>query len=323
MTITRNAKKMVTSDHITQYWDLFVNRGAYCVQSPYPHPVSGRHYYFRPNGPGNTPADLTPNMVRLHLEGRLTLGIYAIDPDTQRCKWLALDGDYDEALSDLIRFHDYAVQEYGVKSALEESRRGAHLWVFGERPMLAQHCRTFAMNLCRKLKIPVKGTGPAEGVEIFPKQDTIRADEYGNAIRAPLGVHRKTGTRFWFADADGDVENQLVYLTGLPKLGEDRLGELVEGLLPKLTKAEELWVRQGKSSALGLDGTAGFQILAYVEPKARIGRNHIASCPSCTKIGRDTSGDNLMISVEEPWKYICWAGCTKDQIREALGTATL
>jgi hypothetical protein len=31
------------------------------------------------------------------------------------------------------------------------------------------------------------------------------------------------------------------------------------------------------------------------------------------------SGDNLAIAVEEPRKYICWAGCSKEMIREAVG----
>jgi hypothetical protein len=35
--------------------------------------------------------------------------------------------------------------------------------------------------------------------------------------------------------------------------------------------------------------------------------------------GRDRAKDNLAISVAEPHKYLCWAGCTKDQIRAALG----
>ncbi len=42
-------------------------------------------------------------------------------------------------------------------------------------------------------------------------------------------------------------------------------------------------------------------------------------CPSCAAQGNDRSGDNLAISVEEPRKYCCWAGCTKEMIRAAVG----
>ena len=37
---------------------------------------------------------LTDETIRLHLEGKLTLGLYAIDPSNQRCKWVAIDADY-------------------------------------------------------------------------------------------------------------------------------------------------------------------------------------------------------------------------------------
>jgi len=62
-----------------------------------------------------------------------------------------------------------------------------------------------------------------------------------------------------------------------------------------------------------------FQIMDHVEVRRKVGRNWIARCPSCAAAGRDTSKDNLAISVDEPQKYICWAGCTRDMIRTALG----
>jgi hypothetical protein len=62
-----------------------------------------------------------------------------------------------------------------------------------------------------------------------------------------------------------------------------------------------------------------FRILDYVQVRRQVGRNWVARCPSCAHAGRDRSGDNLAIAVEEPRKYICWAGCSKEMIREALG----
>ena len=35
--------------------------------------------------------------------------------------------------------------------------------------------------------------------------------------------------------------------------------------------------------------------------------------------GRDRSGDSLAISIDEPRKYMCWAGCSKEMIRAAPG----
>ena len=63
-----------------------------------------------------------------------------------------------------------------------------------------------------------------------------------------------------------------------------------------------------------------FSILEHVTGKKRkTGRNYFTRCPSCARQGRDKSGDNLAISITDPRKYKCWAGCTKEDIRAALG----
>ena len=41
---------------------------------------------------------LEPEDVRRHLAGEMTLGIYAINPETQRVKWMAIDADYRQTL---------------------------------------------------------------------------------------------------------------------------------------------------------------------------------------------------------------------------------
>jgi hypothetical protein len=89
--------------------ELFVNRRAYTIQFRRPHPEGGRYYYYRPRGKNGSPAPgLTLDMVRRHLAGELTIGIYAINPKTQRCKWMAIDADYRTALEDLIKLASVA-----------------------------------------------------------------------------------------------------------------------------------------------------------------------------------------------------------------------
>src|SRR5215472_13912020 len=86
-----------------EFSQLFVNRRAYTIQSRRPHPESGRHYYYRPKGQNGGPLPgLTLEGVRRHLSGELTIGIYAVNPTTQRSKWVAIDADYRTALEDLI-----------------------------------------------------------------------------------------------------------------------------------------------------------------------------------------------------------------------------
>jgi hypothetical protein len=67
-------------------------------------------------------------------------------------------------------------------------------------------------------------------------------------------------------------------------------------------------------------GEPEFRILAHIHtPLNVVGHNTVTRCPSCAEDGHDRSGDNLSISIEDPRKYICWAGCTSDMIRSALG----
>ena len=56
-----------------------------------------------------------------------------------------------------------------MDSALEMSRRGGHLWIFLAAPLLARQCRIYIYDLAGRLGVPVKGTGLADGIEVFPK----------------------------------------------------------------------------------------------------------------------------------------------------------
>ena len=65
---------------------------------------------------------LTDETIRQHLEGKITTGLYAINPSTQRCKWLAIDADYKNSIEDLLKLQYHLTQDR-VEPALEMSRR--------------------------------------------------------------------------------------------------------------------------------------------------------------------------------------------------------
>jgi hypothetical protein len=303
---------------VADYFRLFVNRRAYTIQSNRPHPRSGKHYYYRPTDKATGQGlSLTPDTIRRHLEGEITIGLYAINPATQRCKWVAIDADYHDALADLIKLGTCFKQD-GVVSALEESNRGAHLWIFMAEPLLARDCRIYVCDLALRLGIPVKAGRQREGIEIFPKHDALKLGRYGNAIRGPLGIHRGAGRRFWFDRAAQDIEAQMRYVNSLSKLTREHVARLIAGkampaqLAPPASKCEQKMTRH-------LVGQ-GFQILDRIKtPLHVVGHNKVTRCPSCAEDGQDRSGDNLSISIENPRKYICWAGCTREMIRAALG----
>src|ERR1035441_5446783 len=136
---------------VADYFHLFVNRRAYTLQSNRPRPDSARHYYYRPkNKKTGQGLSLTPDTTRRHLEGDITIGLYAINPATQCSKWVALDAAYEDSLTDLRKLSFYLRQD-GVESALENSRRGGHLWVFMAEPLLARDCRVYVVGLALRL----------------------------------------------------------------------------------------------------------------------------------------------------------------------------
>jgi hypothetical protein len=229
---------------IADYFPLLVNRRAYTLQSNRPRPESTRHYYYRPKdrktGQG---LSLTLDTIRRHLEGEITIGLYATNPTTQRSKWVAIDADYEDSLMDLLTLRLHFKQD-GVESALENSRRGGHLWIFMAKPLPARDCRIYVCGLALRLGIPIKGGKQREGIEVFPKQDALKPGRYGNAIRGPLGIHRGAAQRFWFEGPDEDLEQQMRYLSSLPKMTSEQLARLIAGraipsqLIPPEPKAE-------------------------------------------------------------------------------------
>ena len=264
---------------VREYFRLFVNRRAFTIQSQEPHLESGRHYYFRPKEKRTgKPISLTDRTLKQHLEGEITIALYAINPASQRCKWVAIDADYKDSMEDLLKLQ-YYLQEDKVEAALEMSKRGGHLWIFFEKPQLARECRIYIYDLALRLKVPVKGAGLVEGIEVFPKHNELRAGEFGNAIRGPLGIHRGAKRRFWFYGADYTLEQQMAYLKGLRKVTEEGLHRFIAGkIVPDALIGERRdgeHVRPYRGS-----NVREFRILDHISSKLRkVGRNYVTRLP--------------------------------------------
>jgi hypothetical protein len=227
---------------------------------------------------------------------------------------MGIDADYNRSLHDLLKLQ-YELQQDGIQAALEQSRRGGHLWILFETPVLARHARVYIRHLAGKLSVQIKASGPSDGIELFPKQDRIASTQFGNAIRGPLGVHRAVGRRYWFYGAQHDIKAQMKYLRELRRVTERQLSELIGSL------ANEEENPRPQPPPGNRSGRSYFLILEHLNRDGlrHVGRNWVTQCPSCAAAGRDRGKDNLAISVDEPLKYLCWAGCTNTQIRAALG----
>jgi hypothetical protein len=310
------AKFCVSQETATNFMRLFVNRRAYGMQAVRSLRNGSVPYFLARDWQTKVPKPLDADVVRKHLNGDITINLFAINPETQRSKWVAIDADFDGAIEALLQLQ-HKLKQDGVEAALEQSRRGGHLWIFAAEPLLASECRIYVYNLALRLGVPVKCGSVNEGIEVFPRQDRIEDGEFGNAIRAPLGVHRKTNQRYWFNAAAPAPEAQLDYLDSLKKLAEEELRTFIHGIT--LPEAYRPVLAPPYIPPVSPPLRAEFRILDYVRATRKDGRNWTARCPSCAQIGRDHSGDHLAIQIKNPRLYRCWAGCTKEEIRAALG----
>jgi hypothetical protein len=305
----------VTGAQADEYLRLFINRRAYLRQTHFPDKESGRFYYYKVCDRKSKQAlSIGVPVIQSHLAGHITIGLYAINPKTQSSKWIAIDADYTDARRDLLRLQ-LEFRQDGIEALMEQSRRGGHLWTFLAGPMPSRLCRLYVLNVARRLGIAIK-KDRADGIEVFPRQNELQPGEYGNAIRGPLGIHRASVQRYWFEAAGPTLDAQFQLFRQVRRVTREHLESLTSGMETILDQAiPKAWVQLSVAGG----NKQGFQILRHVPNAKRSGRNYTAQCPACAERGEDRRGAHLSISVAEPRMYRCWAGCTKEEIREALG----
>jgi hypothetical protein len=305
----------VSDQNVADFWSLFVNRRAYTRQSDHPSSETGKFYYYPPKLRGTKermPLDWAA--VRRHLAGWQTIGLYAIQPETQKSKWVAIDADYERAHYDLKRLKE-ELREDGVEAIEESSRRGGHLWIFCREPLPARECKIYIYNLALRLGVSIRRKGEDAGIEVFPRQEELAPGKFGNQIRGPLGVHRATLRRYWFYGAAQALDDQLAYLKSVRKLTAEELHRFTDGM----TLPEEFTRPAVVAVPAGYQPRGNeFRILDYVTITKKETSDYRAQCPACGPRG-DPKQHHLAISIAEPWKYRCWFGCPKEKIRAALG----
>ena len=132
---------------------------------------------------------LTDDVIRQHVTGQLTLGLYPAPDSTT--KWLCVDVDTLEHSA--LRMLWRRLCQLQIPYLTEFSgRKGYHIWVFFQKPVQNRTARELG-----RLVTPDH--------EIFPKQDVIAEGGLGNLVKAPLGIHRVTGKRCLFVGRDMKV----------------------------------------------------------------------------------------------------------------------
>jgi hypothetical protein len=201
---------------------------------------------------------LTPAVVRNHLLGTYTVGVYPIRLDGT-CTFFAVDLDVDKGAieqargrpEEARRLRDALRQEaarliaaftdLGLAPLFEDSGyKGRHFWVFLEQPEPAE-----VLHQLGRLFLAWQTPQLPRGLhlEFFPKQGGVKVKGLGNLIKLPLGIHRRTGRRAVLLDEIGrPLPAPLAALRGVQRLPQVRLHALVERLkgqaAPAIARAE-------------------------------------------------------------------------------------
>jgi superfamily II DNA or RNA helicase len=129
---------------------------------------------------------LTDQVVRLHLTGKQTIGIYPLLQD-DTCWLLAADFDKKTWQEDALAFI-VTCGKLRVPAYLERSRsgNGAHVWIFFENAVPAilarkMGCAILTQTMERRYQVGLNSYD-----RFFPNQDTLPNGGFGNLIALPL-----------------------------------------------------------------------------------------------------------------------------------------
>ncbi len=171
--------------------------------------------------------------AREHLTGKMVIGTYAIRED-HGCVFLAADFD-GTGWCDDIRAYCEAGREAGVEVAVERSRsgNGGHAWIFFGEPVPALMARRLGTLLVAKASARRPTMSLATYDRFFPNQDILTDGGFGNLIALPLqSKPREEGNTVFLDDNFEPHPDQWAYLASLPRVGRERLDELLEAAVP-------------------------------------------------------------------------------------------
>lgn len=216
---TKNGDLTYTEDNV----NLFIRRfstGKWATQGALDIGKGQTPYY-----PASAEGPFTPDLVRQHLDTKITLGSYVIT-NSNTCRFIVIDFDIDssvakDALMQRTRASEKAKSDAlaqmveraksvieGIVSTLKIDRnqilieksgsKGFHVWMFFEDEVPA--LSTYKM---RNVLIDEFGLSD---VEIFPKQSSASKGSPGSLIKLPLGINRKTMERCLFLNSNFDPD---------------------------------------------------------------------------------------------------------------------
>ena len=171
---------------------------------------------------------LTDDVVRGHLMGKQTIGIYPLLLD-ETCWFLAVDFDKKTWQQDAAAFLE-TCREFGVPAALERSRsgRGGHVWIFFGSAVSAAMARKLGCAILTRTMERRHQVGLDSYDRFFPNQDTMPKGGFGNLIALPLQkIPREAGNSVFVDTEFRPYRDQWDFLSKLRGMSAEAAAELV------------------------------------------------------------------------------------------------
>lgn len=171
---------------------------------------------------------LTESIIKKHLKGDITIGIYPLLPG-DICNFLVIDFDKKTYKQDVLAFWN-TCDEFNIPIYVERSRsgNGAHVWMFFEESMPAKVARKVGNILLTKT-MEKKSLDLDSYDRIFPNQDTIPKGGFGNLIALPFqGKSAKLGNTVFVNRRFEPIENQIEVLINIKKMRYEEIYEFVD-----------------------------------------------------------------------------------------------
>ncbi len=167
---------------------------------------------------------LDAQAVRDHLQGKFTIGTYAIlENDT--CTFLAADFDGDGWRQDASAYKT-AARELGIQVEIERSRsgNGGHTWIFFQEPIEARIARQLGTVIVARAQAVRHTMSLSTYDRFFPNQDTLPKGGFGNLIALPLQKFpRDAGNSIFLTEDLSPHDDQWALLASARKLNLDEV----------------------------------------------------------------------------------------------------
>jgi superfamily II DNA or RNA helicase len=177
---------------------------------------------------------VTDEVIRQHLTGKKTVGIYPLLLD-ETCWLLAADFDKKTWQEDALAFIA-TCKNLGVPAYLERSRsgNGGHVWIFFESHVPAVLARKMGCALLTQAMDRRHHLGLDSYDRFFPNQDTMPKGGFGNLIALPLQwMPRQNGNSLFVDDSFQPYPDQWQLLLSIRRIGADRAEWIVNDAMRK------------------------------------------------------------------------------------------